>query len=232
MLGTTSRPIIFILNSIGQALPETVTLFLSSVNRTALNNGFPTKIADSPPYVTFKYAPYTYPQLLADSENQSFRIWRMRIDQILPVIPPNLVYPPPPPPDSTTQMGQTLNVITRESDGSLTSYPLTPYTDLDQTVWSAIEFRYPVIIDSDHGISFKMFSRHIVQISIWTDKNTSGTNKLLTGDSEKVFVKPMTIEEKVPYVVRLSPNNVGQIIYGQDSGMSFRPKKDFNPNEK
>lgn len=221
MIGNTSRPIIFELHNTSALIDYDIIMFMSSMNRGLPNSGFPANVN-----VSFNFPPYTYEQLLADSENQGFRIWRLRIDQLFPRVPRITKYPPPPvPPALTAQLFEPLLVTHATADGGVNGYPMTPYQDLDQVLWSAIEYRYPIIIDASYGIGVKLLHTRKIMVSIWIDRNVSGTNKLLTGDIEKVFVKPMTLEEKAPYVVSLEPSfNTGRIVYGEDKSIRFKPK--------
>ena len=221
MLGNTSRPIIFELENTSALIDSDINMFMSSMNRGLPNSGFPANVT-----VSFNFPPYTYEQLLADSENQGFRIWRLRIDQTIPKIPKIRKYPPPAlPPALTAQLFQPLLVTHATADGGINGYPMTPYQDLDQVLWSAIEYRYPIIIDASYGIGIKLLRKRKIMVSIWIDRNVSETNRLLTGDIEKVFVKPMSLEEKAPYIVELVPSfNTGRIVYGEDKSITFKPK--------
>ena len=227
MLGNTSSPIIFYVSNENKHVPESVTLFMSSENRVKKHHGNSKYIN-----ITFTIPTYSYERLLADSENEVFRIWKMRLD----IMNHN-------PPLDTVQ--QDYYVTKRESDGSITRDPYHPYQDLDQTIPTAVEFRYPIEIDADKGITFSLskattipppipnyknggmivFTKptFLVRIMIWTDKNVSLRNDLNGDSHEKVFVKPMPLELKAPYMVRL--NDVGQIIYSSDKSMNFKPKK-------
>ena len=190
-------PIIFTLRNNNFA-DRNVVLFLPSENRTLPNNGLPAGVT-----LTFNYntTSYNYDQLLGDAQDEPFQIWKFRFYQRVPRIVK------PPIPGSVAQLNEFINVIQRESDGSLTSYPLQPYQDLDQTAGNAIEFRDNVIIDNDRGLSFNLHARHQLQFWLWIDKNSSSVNKLMTGKAEHVFSKPFPLEEKNPYLVRISYKN-------------------------
>ncbi len=220
MIGNTSRPIVFELEETS-GISTNINMFMSSRNRGLPNNGFPATVN-----VSFNFPPYTNGQLLADSENQGFRIWRLRIDQLNPLIPKIKKYPPPAlPPASTAQLFQPLLVTHATADGGVNGYPMTPYQDLDQVLFSAMEYRYPIVIDASYGIGITLLGNRKIRVSIWIDRNVSESNKLLTGDKEKVFIKPMSLEQKAPYIVELVPSfNTGRIVYGEDKSIRFKPK--------
>ena len=187
-------PIIFTLENHN---PPTVrvVLFLPSKNRTLPNNGLPAGVT-----LTFNYntLSYSYDQLLGDAQDEPFQIWKFRFYQRIPKIVK------PPLPGSIAQLNEVIDVIQRESDGSLTSYPLQPYQDLDQTAANAMEFRDNVIIDNDRGLAFQLHGKHRLQFWLWIDKNSSLVNKLVNGTSEHIFSKPFPLEAKNPYLVRIS----------------------------
>lgn len=232
MLGNTSSPIIFYIDNTSLT-PESVTLFMSSQNRSSANFG-------QSPFISiyFAFPNYTYQRLLADSENQSFRIWKMRYD----------IWMAAPPDNSAVE--QIYYISKLESDGSITTDPLQPYQDLDQTVSTAVEFRYPIIIEADKGITFIMpaasgaplpipdynFSGggggltggfvFRMRVMVWTDKNVSYSNDLNGDQHVKEFVKPMPLELKAPYIFMVDSayEDVGQIIYTPDRNMDYRRK--------
>ena len=78
-----------------------------------------------------------------------------------------------------------------------------PYEDLDQTLSTAREFRYPVDIDGDIGLRFTLMADTKVRFYMWMDKNASLTNKLLTNESVFEFTKPFPLEAKNPYLVKI-----------------------------
>ncbi len=185
-------PIIFFLeNTLGGAPPR-CPLYMASRNRFLPNNGLPAGT-----FLTFAYntTSYNYAQLLQDSEDTPFTIWKFRVDFISGA-------------DVNGQMAEKYNMSKRESDGTIVESPLVPYEDLDQTISSAREFRFPVNIDSDRGLTFSLFPHTKLRFMVWSDKNASLTNKLMTGKAEHVFSKPFPLEAKNPYLVR--------IIYGEN----------------
>ncbi len=241
----TANPIIFYVDNTDTLNSQSATLFMSSQNRNEANYG-------QSPFINifFAFPNTTYTQLLADSENEVFRIWKMRFD-ILNANPPSL---------STVQ--EDYYVSKREADGSITSDPLHPYQDLDQTVPTAVEFRYPINIDADKGITFTLSPATSIppplpnynfnggggggggggglpfmapvfrlRVMIWVDKTVSLSNVIENGYKIKNMTKPMPLELKAPYVVEIDPMYnvgkviVGKIIYDVDKSMNFKPTK-------
>ena len=171
----------------GHIAPPDGTLFLASDNRGKPNDGLPISWKVTFPYNTVNYK---YIQLLSDSEEQPFKLWKFRYD---------IMYSS----DAVAQMNQKFFVTKREADGSMTNYPLMPYEDLDQTLSTAREFRYPVDIDGDIGLRFTLMADTKVRFYMWMDKNASLTNKLLTNESVFEFTKPFPLEAKNPYLVKI-----------------------------
>ena len=179
-----------------------VTLFYAGDTRTFPNNHLSPEIGITFPYTTNNY---TYQQLLADSENQPFTIWKYRYDIIQCALP-------------DLQIEQPQQSYRFLSDGSIVAKQFTLYEDLDQTQKYSREYRTPVRIDADIGLNIQVVGSAIapskfpltkLRFYIWLDKNTSLTNKLMTGKSEFVFTKPFPLEAKNPYLIKLQWNETG-----------------------
>jgi hypothetical protein len=113
-------------------------------------------------------------------------------------------------------MGRELTVVQRQADGTLLFSPLTPYEDLDQVVYTAREFRQPIIIDGNSGIRISLLAGTSVRFYFWMDKDVSLINKMDSGKPVFNYSKPFPLEAKNPYLVR--------IIWGEQSAR-IEPKK-------
>ncbi len=192
-------PVIFTINN-ASVIDDSAILFLASQNLTQPNFGLPATWG-----VVFQYfsTEGAYARLISDTENAPFKLWKFRYDYISGG-------------DVDTQMNQEFTVVRRQSDGTLVDYPLTPYEDLDQVVYTAREFRYPVVIDGDAGIRITLLAGTSVRFYFWMDKDVSLINNMDSGKPVFNYSKPFPLEAKNPYLVR--------IIWGEQSAR-IEPKK-------
>jgi hypothetical protein len=181
-----SVPTIFTLQNI-LPIVSPITLFLSSQNRgNGLNNGLPDNVLISFNYNT---STYTYKQLLAMSEDQPFKLWKFRYDVTAG--------------DADAQTAEIMNVAMATSDGSISTMPLFPLQDLDQTQPNSREFRYGFDIDADRGLSFNVQPLTTMKFYLWYDVIASQSNLLMGGDTKVEMSKPFPLEAHDPYLVRI-----------------------------
>lgn len=145
-----SRPYIVIVQNTNVILTNYV-LFGSSQNRTSATFGNAAGVL-----VTYGLAGYTYTQLLADTESKPFTLGRIRID-LLDANTANLTSP--------------ISVTKTNSEGTVFTSPLTPYTALNQFQTAAIEIPCNLEIDGDTSLTGALVASSGIRMSLFPSQD-------------------------------------------------------------